>query len=154
PILLPQYLAANFPDGIRALNPGLVSLNLSISKQWGFGHRAGSLGQAGGGGGGGGGELDPGAPSDQGPGRAGGGGARGGGGFGGGGGGRGGGGGGGRGGGGGGGFGGGRRGGSRNESSRFNLQVSAQITNVLNHVNFGRYSGVLTSPFFNMPNSA
>jgi hypothetical protein len=57
--------------------------------------------------------------------------------------------------GGGGGFGGGRgRPGSRNESSRFNLQVSAQMTNVLNHVNFGRYSGTLTSPFFNMPNSA
>jgi hypothetical protein len=157
PILLPQYLAANFPDGIRALNPGLVSLNLSVSKNWGFGHRAGLSSQAAGGGGGGAtGELDPGSPSDQGPGpaqgRAGAGGARGGGGFGGGGGGRGGGG-GGRGG--GGGFGGGRgRAGSRNESSRFNLQVSAQMTNVLNHVNFGRYSGTLTSPFFNMPNSA
>ncbi|MFN0125040.1 MAG: carboxypeptidase regulatory-like domain-containing protein, partial [Blastocatellia bacterium] len=34
------------------------------------------------------------------------------------------------------------------ESGRFSLQFSAQATNVLNHVNFGPYSGVLSSPYF------
>jgi hypothetical protein len=40
------------------------------------------------------------------------------------------------------------------ESGRFNLQLSAQVTNVLNHVNYGQYSGVLSSPYFGRSNSA
>ncbi len=58
---------------------------------------------------------------------------------------------------GGGGFGGGMGGGMMgggNESGRFNVQLSAQITNLLNHVNYGQYSGVLTSPYFGKSNSA
>ena len=60
---------------------------------------------------------------------------------------------GGRGGGGGGGRGGGR-GNSVQEGARYNIQISAQITNLLNHVNPDRFSGVLTSPFFDRSNSA
>ncbi len=40
------------------------------------------------------------------------------------------------------------------EGARFNLTLGAQITNLFNHVNFGQYSGVLTSPFFGRANSA
>lgn len=54
----------------------------------------------------------------------------------------------------GGGFGGGMFGGGGNESGRFNLQLSAQITNMLNKVNYGQYSGVLSSPYFGKSNSA
>ena len=50
------------------------------------------------------------------------------------------------------GMGGGMFGGS--ESGRFNLQLSAQITNLLNKVNYGQYSGVLSSPYFGKSNSA
>ncbi|HEY6402493.1 MAG TPA: hypothetical protein VI479_13845, partial [Blastocatellia bacterium] len=39
-----------------------------------------------------------------------------------------------------------------NESDRFNLQFSAQIINLFNHVNPGAFSGVLTSPFFSRSN--
>jgi hypothetical protein len=48
------------------------------------------------------------------------------------------------------------RGGRRNEgeSSRYNFTLSAQVTNLFNRVNFGQYSGVLTSPFFGRANSA
>ncbi|HEX4951426.1 MAG TPA: carboxypeptidase regulatory-like domain-containing protein [Blastocatellia bacterium] len=52
---------------------------------------------------------------------------------------------------GGGGFGGGMSG---SESGRFNVQLSAQITNVFNRVNFGQYSGVLSSPYFGKSNGA
>ncbi|MDX2029276.1 MAG: carboxypeptidase regulatory-like domain-containing protein [Blastocatellia bacterium] len=40
------------------------------------------------------------------------------------------------------------------EGARYGLTISAQITNLFNHVNFGQYSGVLTSPFFGRANSA
>jgi hypothetical protein len=43
---------------------------------------------------------------------------------------------------------------SGTEPARFSVQVSAQITNLLNRVNFGQYSGVLTSPFFGRSNYA
>jgi hypothetical protein len=43
---------------------------------------------------------------------------------------------------------------SNSEAPRFNLQLGAQITNLFNRVNFGQYSGVLTSPFFARANSA
>ncbi|HEX8999550.1 MAG TPA: hypothetical protein VGB07_06600, partial [Blastocatellia bacterium] len=42
----------------------------------------------------------------------------------------------------------------QSESPLFNVQLVAQMTNVLNRVNFGQYSGVLTSPFFGRSNSA
>jgi hypothetical protein len=56
-------------------------------------------------------------------------------------------------GGGGGGRGGGFGGGSAGEG-RFNLQLIAQLTNLLNHVNYGQYSGVISSPFFDKSSSA
>ncbi len=43
---------------------------------------------------------------------------------------------------------------TRNEVSLFNVQLVAQVTNILNRVNFGQYSGVLTSPFFGRANFA
>lgn len=161
PVLLGDFLLTHYPNGVSAVGPGQFNVNLSVSKTFGFGKRGSSqLAQNGAG------PQPDGAPEglDQaggdagqgGP--AGGRGGRGGAGAGGrGGGGRGGFGGGGFGGGGRGGFGGGRggRGGvGTNESSRFNVQISAQITNLLNHVNPGQYSGVLASPFFGRSNSA
>ncbi len=53
-----------------------------------------------------------------------------------------------------GGMGGGMFGGGGSESGRFNLQLSPQVTNLLNHVNYGQYSGVLSSPYFGKSNSA
>jgi hypothetical protein len=55
-----------------------------------------------------------------------------------------------------GGRGGGGRGGSNNkaEGGRYNFQISAQISNLLNHVNFNSFSGILTSPFFGEPSQA
>lgn len=44
--------------------------------------------------------------------------------------------------------------GGGNESGRFNVQLSAQITNLFNRVNYGQYSGVLSSPYFGKSNSA
>ncbi|NBO64757.1 MAG: hypothetical protein EBU88_07925, partial [Acidobacteria bacterium] len=41
-----------------------------------------------------------------------------------------------------------------NENGRFNLTVSAQISNFLNRVNLGSYSGVLGSPYFMRSSSA
>lgn len=41
-----------------------------------------------------------------------------------------------------------------NDSPLFNVHLVAQVTNLLNRVNFGQYSGVLTSPFFGRANSA
>ena len=41
-----------------------------------------------------------------------------------------------------------------NESGRFNLTLSAQISNVLNRVNLGSFSGVLGSPYFMRSSSA
>ncbi|HEU0185533.1 MAG TPA: hypothetical protein VFS27_09475, partial [Blastocatellia bacterium] len=125
---------ARFPNGVILENPGRFMLNTNISRTFGFGgsrDRQSADGQGGGRGGRGG--------------RGGGGGGRGGGGGGGG-----------R----GGGFGGpgvmmgGPGGMGGGESSRYNLTVAAQISNLFNRVNYGRYSGVLTSPFFGLPNSS
>jgi hypothetical protein len=54
-----------------------------------------------------------------------------------------------------GGGGGGRGGmmGGGNTEHRFNLTVSAQIENILNHFNPGGYQGVITNPFFLQPTS-
>src|SRR5262249_9120374 len=44
--------------------------------------------------------------------------------------------------------------GARAESSRFTLQLSANVANLLNHVNYGQFSGVLGSPYFGHPSNA
>jgi hypothetical protein len=116
--------------------PGNFTVNLRLSRTWGFGEKASPSGLPAG--------VDAGGGPD--------GGGRGGGGFGGGGGPRGGGGGGGRGGG-GGGFGGGggpRGGGGRGGASgkKYSMTLSINARNALNHVNLGAPTGNLTSPFF------
>lgn len=163
PVLLRDFLETNYPDGVHAVNPGSFNVNLSVSKTFTFGKGGGRMAQNG-----------PGAQQDntqaegqdqpaadnQGPGgqgnQGGRGGAAGGRGGAGGLGGRGGGGGfGGRGGGGSGGRGGAGRGNnSANEGSRYNVQISAQITNLFNHVNPGPFGNVLTSPFFGLSSQA
>jgi len=117
---------------VTAIGPGSVSFNLSVSRTFSFGHRDNSTAQNGAAGGpqaGGGPDGPPAGGGMRGPG----------GGFGG------------RGGGAGGGRGGGFSGGG---DGRFNLQLVAQITNLFNHVNYGQYSGVLSSPFFDKSSSA
>jgi hypothetical protein len=154
PVLLRDFLETNYPNGVHAVGPGSFNVNLSVSKTFGFGRGGGRLAQNAGGQGdaaqGEGGDQPAGSPgpggngggSSGGRGGAGGFGGRGGGGFGGG-----------RGG--GGGFGGrGGRNNSSSEASRYNIQLSTQITNLLNHVNPGQFSGVLTSPFFGRSNNA
>jgi len=149
---------ARFPDGVIAQSPGRFLVGANISRTFGFGGpreqqnaRNNQDGQGGGrggfggrGGGGGGGRGGGGGGGGRGGGGGGGGGGRGGGGGVGG-----------RGVGGGPGiimdgpgmFGGG-------ESSRFNVTISAQISNLINRVNYDGYSGVLTSPFFGRSSSA
>ncbi|HKQ73759.1 MAG TPA: carboxypeptidase regulatory-like domain-containing protein [Blastocatellia bacterium] len=114
PVLLRDYLIANFPNGVKAENPGSFNANLSISRAFSFGERKNPSAQQGPGGfpGGGG-------PPPMGP----------------------------------GGMGGGPFGGG-SENGRFNVQLTAQITNLFNRVNFGSYSGVLGSPYFLQPSSA
>jgi hypothetical protein len=124
-----QYLASAFPNGVRAIGPGSLNVNLNVSRTWGIGKRSGNNVQAGQGGGMGG--RGPGGMGGPGMG----GGMRGGGGFG------------------GPGMGGGFGGGGA-EGARFTVQLSASITNLLNRVNFSQYSGTLTSPYFNLANSA
>jgi uncharacterized membrane protein YgcG len=127
-----DYLYSAFPNGIRAEGPATVGVNLGVNKVFGFGARSqpqqaqNGRGNGGGGGGGGGGR-----------------GQGGGGGFGGG----------------GGGFGGGPMmmgGGGRTgaESSRYQLRLSVNISNLFNHVNFNQYGGVLGSPYLGRPSSA
>jgi hypothetical protein len=164
PVLLRDFLETKYPNGVRADNPGSFNVNLSVTKTFSFGKGGARMAQSG-----------PAPPQDntqaeaqdqpspdsQGPGgqgqsgQGGRGGAAGGrGGPGGGLGGRGGGGFGGRGGGGVGGRGGGRGNNSASEGSRYNIQISAQITNLFNHVNPLGFSGVLTSPFFGLSTAA
>jgi hypothetical protein len=114
PVLLRDYLMANFTDGVKAENPGSFNVNLSISRTFSFGERKNANGPQGprgfpGGGG----------PPPMGP----------------------------------GGMGGGPFGGG-GENGRFNVQLTAQITNLFNRVNYGSYSGVLGSPYFLRPSSA
>ena len=40
------------------------------------------------------------------------------------------------------------------EQRRFNVEIFTQVNNLLNAVNYGGYSGVLTSAVFGLPNSA
>jgi hypothetical protein len=147
-VTLRQFLLDNYPNGVIAQGPGNFNISSSLSKTFGFGKRNGNGMQS---------QADQngdGGDGAQGAGRAGRGGR--GGGRGGGGGGRGGGGGmrGGMGGPGGpGGFGPGGFGPGQ-EDARFNLTLTLTVTNLLNHVNFGQYSGTLGSPFFGLPSSA
>jgi hypothetical protein len=163
PVLLRDFLETNYPDGVHAVNPGSFNVNLSVSKTFTFGKGGGRMAQNGPGAQPDGtqpeGQDQPGpdnqgtgGQSTQGGGRGGAAGGRGGaGGLGG----RGGGGFGGRGGGGLGGRGGAGRGNnSANEGSRYNVQISAQITNLFNHVNPGPFGNVLTSPFFGLSSQA
>lgn len=117
PALLRDYLIANFPNGVKAENPGAFNVNLSISRTFSFGQRKNAGGQQGPGGFPGGGGRPGMGPGGMG--------AMGGGPFGGGG-----------------------------ENGRFNAQLTAQITNLFNRVNYGAYSGVLGSPYFLQPSSA
>ena len=128
--------------------PGLFSMNMRVYRVFGFGGLKGNRAQPGDQGGGrgpGGGFGGPGGGGPGGGGPGGGGGGRGG--FGGGGGG------GMRMGGGGGGGRGGMGGGGGETERRFNLTVSAQFENFLNHFNPGGYQGVITNPFFLQPTS-
>jgi len=111
-VLIPR----NYANG-----PGSFTINMRVSKTWGFGEAKGNSGNNGGGG-----DRGPGG-GGRGPGGLGGGGRGGFGGM--------------------GGFG----GGSTNR--RFNLTLSANARNLLNHVNEGDYSGNLTSPYFGRSNS-
>jgi hypothetical protein len=141
-VVLRDYLQSCYPNGVRAQGPGNFLVNMGLSKTFGFGKRQqNNNAQAGGDQGGRGGR---------------GGGGRGGGGGGGG---------GGRGGGGGGPRGGGPGGGGpmmigmggpggNSESARFNLTFQVNVSNVLNRVNFGNYSGTLGSSFFGIPSRA
>lgn len=36
---------------------------------------------------------------------------------------------------------------------KYNLTISVNVANILNHVNEGRYNGTLTSPFFGQANA-
>jgi hypothetical protein len=113
-----KLVPINYGDG-----PGQVSLNLRLSRTWGWGERAGATPNGGRGNGGGG------FPGGGGRGGFGGGGR------------------------GGGGFGGGRGGGlgnfgGGNTGKRYNVTASLQARNALNHVNYAPPVGVLGSPFF------
>ncbi len=110
-VTLFDYLQTNFPDGVKAENPGAFNVNLSISRSFSFGERKSGGASQGPGGFPGGGRPPMGGPFGGGP------------------------------------FGGG-------ENGRFNVQITAQITNLLNRVNYGSYSGVLGSPYFLQPSSA
>lgn len=132
-----QYLTTAFPNGISAIGPGSFSVSLNISRTWGIGKRKEAVAQNGQGGGMGGGR---GGGGGMGGGRGGG---PGGGGPGGG----------GMGGPGGGGMMGGFGGGGP-EGARYTVQLTSQISNLFNRVNFGQYSGTLTSPYLGISNSA
>jgi carboxypeptidase family protein len=97
PLLLADFLAANFPNGVRAIGAGSYTTNLSVSKTFRFGHRGGGASR-----------NERGEQAGAGS--------------------------------------------KGDESDRFNLQFSAQIMNLFNHVNPGAFSGVLTSPFFSRSN--
>ena len=136
PTLASQIIPRNFGSG-----PGSLIANLRVSKTWGFGgeRRVASTQRPGQGNRGGGAERGGGAPRGGGLGAMGGGGARGGGGGGGG---------GARGG--GGGFG----GGGGDAAKRYNLTLSINFQNILNHTNLGRPIGNLSSSLFGLSTSS
>jgi hypothetical protein len=115
-----QIIPRNFGDG-----PGMVLVNLNVSKTFGFGPAPNNYGQAGGQG-----QNNRGNRGNRGGGSVGG--ARGGGGF--------------------GGPGGGFFGGDSRH--KYNLTIGVEMQNVLNHTNLASYSGNLSSPFFGIANQA
>ncbi|QQS47911.1 MAG: TonB-dependent receptor [Acidobacteriota bacterium] len=117
-----SFLETNYPNGVIAQGPGAFSVNMNLSKTFGFGKRDNGNAQAGAQGGGPGGGF----------------GGRGGGGRGG------------R----GGGFGGPGGFGGGSESARFNLTIQLGVTNVLNRVNYGQFSGTLGSASFGLSSNA
>jgi len=129
PLLLRDYLAVHYPNGVNAVGPGSFNVNLSVNKTFGLGHCSSQSARSVPGGLSGGLDqpLPPGVGGPPGGGRP-------------------------------GGFSGGGPGGppsgEGSESSRFTVTISAQIMNLFNHVNLGQYSGVLSSPFFGRSNSA
>jgi hypothetical protein len=128
---LRDFLTQYYPDGVTAVGPNLFSVNMSLSKTFGFGKRDGQtagLGQ----------DRNDGMRGDRGP--------RGGGGPDGG----------GRGRRGRGDMGGGRSGGmfGGGESSRVNMTFTVSVNNLLNRVNFGRFGNTLGSTYFGIPSSA
>ena len=133
-VTLRDFLQQNYPNGVIAQGPGSFTVNLFLSKTFGFGKSRNQVSQ--------GGQGDPGFGGRGGRGGVGGGGGgpRGMGGPGGG----------------MGGIGGGPimvgMGGS--EGSRFNLTLQVGITNLLNRVNFGQFGGTLGSAYFGLPSSA
>jgi hypothetical protein len=128
-ISLRDFLSTKFPNGVRAEGPGYFSANLSVTKIIGFGQRKANVAAA-----------KPGGANVKSAGKLNGVGAK------------------------GAGLNGqnktGKAGGqvkaanNNSEAPRFSLQLGAQISNLFNRVNFGQYSGVLTSPFFGRANSA
>lgn len=127
PVLLQDFLATTYPNGVIAQSPGLFILNTSISKTFGFGKRdqnTASGGRSGGGGGGGrGGGGGGGGPRGMGgsPGGM---------------------------------FGGPMGGGGGNENARYTVTFTAQISNILNKVNLSGFGGTLGSPYFGRANSS
>ncbi len=126
---LADYLRQTYPNGVSAIGPGSVNVNLGINKSFGFGKRdantsGGGGGMGGGrdggmrGGGMGGGMRGPGGGGFGGPGGMMG------------------------------------MGGGGAEGARYTLQLNAQISNLFNKVNLGQYSGTLTSPNFGRSISA
>ena len=113
------WLAATYPSGIKAVGPGSFNVNLNVSKTFGLGKAKSVAANAGGMGGMGGGGRGGGPGGGMGGMM-------------------------------GGGPGGGGRGGGGGipEGSRYSLQVQVQVSNLLNKVNYGQYSGTLTSPYF------
>ncbi|MBI1760865.1 MAG: carboxypeptidase regulatory-like domain-containing protein [Acidobacteria bacterium] len=126
-INLRDFLTTNFPQGIRAAGPGYFAANLSVNKTIGFGQRAVAT-KAGAKGAAPNRKVEMKGGDNAGSGV--------------------------------------NKGGlaktgkagvgkaANAEAARFNITLGAQITNLFNHVNFGQYSGVLTSPFFGRANSA
>jgi hypothetical protein len=95
---LRDFLAAQFPNGVRAIGPGSFNVSTSFSKTFHLGKSAGPKNQDGSAGM---------APAGDG-----------------------------------------------GESSRYSLDMSVNVMNMFNRVNFGQYGGVLATPFFGRPSSA
>jgi hypothetical protein len=122
-----DYLRLQYPDGVSAIGPGLLNVNLSLSKSFSFGKRdaaaptgdmtqggpGGGRGGRGGFGGPGGGMRGGGGPMMIGMGGPGGG-----------------------------------------ENGRYSLQFAVQASNILNRVNFSQYNGTLGSPLFGRSSGA
>ncbi len=132
-VTLRDYLQQNYPDGVRAQGPGAFTVNLNVSKTFGFGKSRNQLTQSGQGvpggrgGGGRGGQGGPGGGGMRGMGGP------------------------------GGGMGGGGPmmiPGGGSEGSRFNLTLTVGVTNLFNRVNFGQYGNTLGSSYFGIPSSA